>query len=149
MIGIKFSSDKMMRKMAAIIAVLKTGESVALDNIGKELTSEMKRTIDEELESWPPLSPRTISIKGNDKILIDDNTMYDSIKWKRDGKSVIIGVHADAPANRGKVAAIHEHGAPEAHIPARPFVEPTWDREKKKMSLKYSAVLKEGVKRVL
>jgi len=149
MIGIKFLSDKLIRKMAAITAALKLSEGVALDGVGKKLAGEMKRTIDEELESWPPLSPITISIKGDDKMLIDDGTMYDSITWKRDGKHITVGVHEDAPANRGKIAAIHEHGAPEAAIPARPFVEPTWDREKKKLSTMYGVILKGGLKRGL
>jgi len=149
MIGIKFSSTNMLRKLVAMSAALKLGEGIALNNIGKELADEMKRTIDEELEDWTPLSPRTVSIKFHDTILLDDGTMYDSITWKRDGKHITVGVHEDAPANRGKIAAIHEHGSPEAAIPARPFVEPTWDREKKKLSTMYGVILKGGLKRGL
>jgi phage gpG-like protein len=40
-------------------------------------------------------------------------------------------VHEDAPNNRSLIALIHEHGAPDANIPARPFMQPTWDREKR------------------
>jgi phage gpG-like protein len=145
MLKIKFGSAKALSKISAEIAALKAGEQAANEVAGQRLADEMKRTIDEELEPWPALSPRTIALKGHDKVLIEDRTMRDSITYKTDGKYVTVGVHDDAPKDRGKIALIHEHGAPEAGIPARPFVQPTWDREKGNILALFELTLKKGL----
>lgn len=146
MLKIKFGAAKAFSKLAAEIAALKAGEQAANEIAGQRLADEMKRTIDEELEPWPALSPRTIALKGNDKKLIDDSTMRDSITYKNEGKYVTVGIHNDAPQDRAKIALIHEHGAPEAHIPARPFIWPTWEREKGNILALFELTLKQGLK---
>jgi len=145
MLKIKFGSAKALSKLSAEIAALKAGEKAANEIAGKRLAEEMKRTIDEDLESWPALSPITIALKGNDKILIDTSTMRDSITYKTEGKYVTVGVHSDAPNDRARIALIHEHGAPEANIPARPFIYPTWEREKGNILALFELTLKKAL----
>jgi phage gpG-like protein len=145
MLKIKFGSAKALSKISAEIDALKAGEQAANEIAGQRLADEMKRTIDEELEPWPALSARTVALKGHDKPLIEDGTMRDSITYKNEGKYVTVGVHNDAPQDRAKIALIHEHGAPEAGIPARPFIWPTWEREKGNILKLFELTLKKGL----
>jgi phage gpG-like protein len=142
MISVKFSGTKAFSKLAKTTASLKLGEEFAKEMAGKKLKAEMKRTIDKEMVNWPALSPVTVSRKGNDKILVETSEMRDSIDFKDHGKYITIGVHEDAPNNRSLIALIHEHGAPDANIPARPFIQPTWDREKREIIKVFDRSLK-------
>jgi len=142
MIKVKFSGRKAFSKLAKTIAALKAGEEVAKEVAGRKLESEMKRTIDEELGDWPVLSPVTISRKGHSKILIESGAMRDSIEYRDHGKYITVGVHEDAPDDRAAIALVHEYGAPDANIPARPFIQPTWEREKKGITLLFDETMK-------
>lgn len=136
---------KAFKKLAETIAILKASEEIAKKVAGKKLESEMKRTIDEELVDWPPLSSMTISIKGHSKPLIDSGKMRNSIEYRDEGSYITVGVHSDAPENRALIALVHEHGAPEQHIPPRPFIQPTWDREKTGITLLFDETMKGGL----
>jgi len=136
---------KTLAKLAAKIAAIEAAEKVAIGIAGDKLVKEMQRTIDEETEPWPALSPSTISKKGHDKMLVETRQMRDSIEWRKSGKTVTVGIHSDAPDNRAMIALIHEHGAPEAGIPARPFIYPTWDREKKGIIRLFDDEMKKGI----
>ena len=130
MLKINFGSAKSLKKLGLIASAIKIVEEKAKATAGEHLVKEMKRTIEDETENWAPLSPATISAKGHDKKLIETSQMIDSIEWRDEGKYITVGVHEDAPNNRHQIALVHEYGAPDAGIPARPFVHPTWEREK-------------------
>ena len=129
MIKINFNSAMLDLRLMGAIAGIEVAEDLALKKAGKHLMEEMKRTIYEETEDWVPLHPLTVMLKGHDKILIDTSEMIESIKWKKRGDYVTIGVHDNAPNDRATIALIHEHGNED--VPARPFIIPTWEREKK------------------
>jgi len=143
MLNINFRKTALDMKLVSAIASIKTAEDLALGMAGKHLADEMQRTIYDQTESWAPLSDITIALKGHDKILIDDNKMVESIEWKKKGKYVTIGVHNDAPDNRALIALVHEHG--NEHVPERPFIMPTWYREKKYVESLFGVMLKKSV----
>jgi hypothetical protein len=136
---------KFLAKMAARVAAIEAAEEIATRKAGDKLVKEMQRTIDDETEPWPSLSPNTIWRKGHDKMLIETRLMRDSIEWRQDGNTITVGVHADAPEDRALVALIQEHGAPDAGIPARPFIQPTWEREKKGIIRLFDEEIKRGL----
>lgn len=143
MIKINLGLSAILAKLEAEAIALKAAEEATIGSVGEHLVKEMVRTIDDNTESWEPLSPRTIELKGHDKILIDSSEMRDSIEWRRvDGGDITVGIHSDAPEDRNLVALAHEHGVPENNLPARPFIIPTWEREKKNAVLMFGYELK-------
>lgn len=128
--------------MAAIILAKKNADRAA----GKALAKAMRDTITYQKEDWTPLSPTTILRRGpgsigGGRMLLDTGLMRKSIKYKLRGDSVTVGVHADAPDRRQKIAAIQEYGDPLLNIPARPFINSTWNREKDRIEdIWYSAM---------
>ena len=143
MLKVSFSSLALDMKLVSAMAGIKTAEDLALGMAGKHLAREMKRTINDETESWAPLHPTTIALKGNDKMLVETDDMVDSIDWKKKGNSVTIGVHDDAPNDRAMIALVHEEG--NEHIPSRSFIMPTWDREKNRVKGLFGVALKSGI----
>ncbi len=143
MLSINFSKIALDMKLVSAMASIKTAEDLALGMAGKHLADEMQRTIFDQTESWEPLSPITIALKGHDDILIDTEDMVESIEWKKKGKYVTIGIHSDAPNNRALIALVHEHG--NENIPERPFIMPTWYREKKHVETLFGVALKKSV----
>jgi len=143
MLKINFNSVLLDMKLVASLASIKTADDLALGMAGKHLADEMQKTIYDETENWPALSPITIKIKGNDAKLLDTNEMVKSIEWRKDGNSVTIGIHDDAPNDRAMIALVHEHG--NEHVPSRPFIMPTWDREKNYVKVLFGVALKSAV----
>ena len=64
------------------------------------------------------------ALSGKSAILIDTGLLSRSFTYKRlSSTSGQVGVMRAGPGGVN-IAAIHEYGAPEKHIPARPFVKP-------------------------
>jgi hypothetical protein len=99
---------------------------------GKLLKKELRRTIERQTESWEALSPVTIAAKGHALILIDSKQLMRSFRIRRRGKRrVEVGILKSMKRKEGnsmlQVALAHEHGTDS--LPARPFNQPTFDRE--------------------
>ena len=130
MISFHMNNKPLLFKLAELIIIFKFIDKELSDMIGEHMLKEMKRTIDEDTENWPELSQRTIELKGHDKKLLDTMSMYNSIEYRDKGAYISIGIHADAPNDRARIALIHEHGDHTRGVPARPFLKPTLNREK-------------------
>ena len=136
------NDTKGLAKLAAALAKIKLLDKIVLEHAGTKLKSGMQHTIDAQTEPWVPLSPVTIARKGHSDILLDTHVMRDSIESRYHGGTVTIGIHADAPNNRAYVAGLQEHGSPDTGLPARPFLMPTWEREKGGIMKLFKAELK-------
>lgn len=129
MITFTMSSKPILIKLTELLFIIEVIDKELSDVIGEHMVKEMKRTIDEDTEKWPELALRTIELKGHSKKLIDTGSMYNSIEYRNMRDYVSIGIHADAPNDRARIALIHEHGDHTRGVPARPFLKPTLDRE--------------------
>jgi hypothetical protein len=145
MINLKFGLAGLFAKLEAEAIALRMAEESARASVGAHLAKEMLRTIEENTESWEPLSDRTIAMKGHSRILIETGEMKDSIEWRKSGKNITIGVHSDAPNDRNLIALAHEYGVPENNMPARSFIMSTWEREKDNVGTLFSYNLKKGL----
>jgi hypothetical protein len=124
------------------LLLLRDNTQKANHNLGENLAKAMQQTILTQSENWPPLSEQRIKEKGHSKALLDTFQLVNSIKAIYNGNSVEVGVHRNAPNNRGRIAATNEYGDPERRIPARPFVHSTWARERDRLITKWRNDLK-------
>lgn len=142
MIGGKFvinkEMDKAVRKAAVFLAAkVRTGIRRQAPG-GKPFT---------------PLDPKTIKAKGSSKALIDLGDLMRSIKAQKVRPSTyVVGVHRSARSKSGVklvlIGKVHEEGFPSGaakategairssgvNIPARPYLQPTFERWKDKVS---------------
>jgi len=79
-----------------------------------------------------PLKAATIAAKGGkSKALIEHGDLIRSVNVTKIGKLVyFVGVHRSVPSRSGQpmvnIAEVHEFGSKKAHIPARPFLRPSY-----------------------
>lgn len=73
-------------------------------------------------------------------------------KINRDGAHVKVGIFANGKARRGdssltnaEVGAVHEFGAPDAGVPARPWLKPAIQKHSKEYQKMLEAVAKEAL----
>lgn len=85
---------------------------------------------------FKPLAPSTIARRkgrGSTKALIDDGDLIRSVKVMPlfGGESFFVGVHKQAVDKSGNnlanIAEVHEFGTKDGHVPARPFLWPSFN----------------------
>jgi len=90
---------------------------------------------------WPPLKEATIKRKGSSKPLIDHGDLLNSVVCKMiTGYMFFVGVPRNVKKKNKKmvnIAAVHEYGAPDQNIPARPFIEPGLESATKSIINRY------------
>jgi phage gpG-like protein len=94
-------------------------------------------------QPFVPLADATIQRRkrggfGGTKALIVTGDLRNSIQVTKVGTNgVFVGILRTAQHRGGElvvnIAKIHEYGAPRAHIPARPFMQPVFDLHKDKI----------------
>jgi phage gpG-like protein len=110
-------------------------------------------------KAFVPLKRTTIERRqrggfGGTKALIVTGDMRNAIKVsKLNNGAVFVGILRSARSKGGSIlvniAAIHEYGAPKAKIPARPFMRPTFEAEKKAIQERFGKALFDGMKNFL
>ena len=144
MLRVKFGAGKAERKLLAIAAAIEPINKEALENAGEKIVKAIHHTLDAQLVEGPALSETTVRIKGHSMKLLDTHQLRNNVEARLDGtKAVVVGVHSDAPEQRGLIAAIHEHGSDT--LPRRAFIEPTWNRVKRQVLREYDMEIKAKV----
>jgi len=115
------------------------------------LRDEIKLTIRRGRPEWDPLSPLTIQRKGSSKPLIDYADMRGSIDFADVGSMrLFIGIPRRSKHRKGQklhnIGLIHEYGAPEANIPARPFITPTFNEQLPDIAKRWRLAARAGLK---
>lgn len=120
-------------EMAGVDAMLTRLRAAAADMtkpmrlIARTLEQHIRQTFRDETgpwgSPWPPHSPVTLKARerrGNASIqkLIDTAAMYDSLRSDATSHEATVEIGAGLPDPR---ASVHQFGAPEKNIPARPF----------------------------
>lgn len=88
-------------------------------------------------KQFKPLDPATIAMKKSSKALIHRGDLIRSITVKSlpGGNSYFVGVHKMSRGKDGKslanIAEVHEFGTKNGRIPARPFLQPSFDEWRK------------------
>lgn len=110
-------------RIPQFIAALPRGINRGLEELGDATRDRIDRGFSRGEDAlgndWEPLAPKTIALKGHDAILIEEgdlSTAFDD--------SVNQEQHQLTVSNSDPKAHIHEFGAPDENIPARPFMEP-------------------------
>lgn len=144
MLRVKLGADRAERKLLALAAAIEPLNEEALKNAGDKIVAAIYETLDHQLVEGPALSEITVMIKGHSMKLLDTYAMRNSVEARLDGtKAIVVGVHKDAPENRGLIAAIHENGSDT--LPRRAFIEPSWNRVKRKVLREYDMELRAKV----
>ncbi len=144
MLRVKLGADRAERKLLALAAAIDPINEEALKNVGEKVVQAIHHTLDAQLVEGPALSDTTVRIKGHSMKLLDTHEMRNNVEARLDGtKAVVVGVHKDAPDNRGLIAAIHEHGSDT--LPRRAFIEPSWNRVKRKVLREYDMEIRAKV----
>ncbi len=135
MLRVRFGMSRAQRKVAAMAAGMEVANEVALKHAGEKIVKAIQETLDRQMVEGPPLAQKTIMLKGHSMKLIDTHLMRNNVEARIDGNAVVVGVHKDAPENRGIIAAVHEHG--NESLPRRAFIEPSWNRVKRQVLKEY------------
>lgn len=101
--------------------------------LGKRIEAAGKETYDKMIDEWEsgrdvkgrpwePLAASTIESKGGDTPLIETRQMIDSTSFEANERNLQVGIEIDS-----EYAAVHEFGAPDQGIPARPILQPAAD----------------------
>lgn len=113
---------------------VKTGIARATGQLAHALRKEIVTGIRNQAPGgirFVPLRPATIARKGSSKALIDHGDLIRSVNVTKLGDlAYFVGINKNVVAPNGKpmvnIAEIHEYGAPRAHIPARPYLRPSY-----------------------
>ena len=146
--GLKGDWKKLERDLKRFPNLLGDNIKLATEKNAISARDAVKKLIRHGLPEWPPLKPATIARKGSSRPLIDHGDLMNSVIARKILKnSFFIGVPRNARrkstrnvelAGRGgvmrqsqsslfNIARVHEFGAPNAGIPARPFIVPAFD----------------------
>lgn len=94
-----------------------------MQRLGEEIAEEFKERVTENIEENTygfTIDPQTAQRKGNNLPLVDTHEMVDSIYREGTTVSVEDTPHKDSPLTNKELAIVHEYGAPDVGIPARP-----------------------------
>lgn len=120
-------------RLPGMIAALRPLLGRSLDNHVEqaydEMISQWERGNDAMGRSWEPLAPSTIRQKGHDTPLIETRQMIDSADYEVDRGNVQAQITIET-----EYAGLHEFGAPDLGIPARPILRPTMELVNKNMN---------------
>ncbi len=72
---------KSMGKISGQIAAGKTNTTEALGVLGDLLAEEVKKTLEQNKTSGPPLAPKTVERKQSDTKLVDTGRLVDKVGW--------------------------------------------------------------------
>lgn len=109
---------------------------------GRELERATKQAYDDMIDNWEngqdamgrpwePLAPSTVEAKGHGRPLIETRQMIDSADYDVDRSELQTTIYIDDEA--GKVA-LHEFGAADQGVPARPILQPAAKRMEEDMN---------------
>lgn len=120
-IELECTEDK--NRIPAVLRVLPGAIREGLDELEDETLARIDRGfargVDAMGNPWQPLSEKTIRLKGHDKILIEEGDLRNSFESSIEPLNYTLEI-----SNDDHTAAIHEFGAMDQNIPARPFMRP-------------------------
>ncbi len=146
MAGATWGFEKADRKLREFARLADRNMNKASEGNAIRLRDAMKRTIRDGRPEWPALKQATIDRKGSSKPLIDYGDLMQSPDYAKVGPDgYFVGVPRNAKKKRGEggkanlvnIAMVHEFGTKDGRIPMRPFIMPTFERQKASLTGEY------------